>query len=218
MKSLEISRVASLPALAADVPHVLDALNVSFCSIDTVNWPVQYPYRPDVAFRMAWCPDGLLLHYRVSERYVRARYSDDNSDVFTDSCVECFIRNDVDPSFYYNIESNCIGTILVGVGQRPHRTRLTLDEMALVQRWSSLGCTSFEERKEPVSWDLALIVPAVVFAQHPLGLEEGATLWANFYKCGDELSEPHYLSWNPIEAENPNFHRPDCFGKIILKG
>jgi hypothetical protein len=49
-----------------------------------------------------------------------------------------------------------------------------------------------------------------------LRLEAGATLCANFYKCGDELSVPHYISWAPIEAEKPNFHRPDCFGKMVL--
>ena len=24
---------------------------------------------------------------------------------------------------------------------------------------------------------------------------------ANFYKCGDELQKPHFLSWNPIKIE-----------------
>ena len=37
---------------------------------------------------------------------------------------------------------------------------------------------------------------------------------ANFYKCGDELQTPHFLSWNPIKIENPDFHRPDFFGTL----
>ncbi len=39
-------------------------------------------------------------------------------------------------------------------------------------------------------------------------------LKANFYKCGDELQTPHFLSWNPIEIEKPDFHRPDFFGTL----
>ena len=37
---------------------------------------------------------------------------------------------------------------------------------------------------------------------------------ANFYKCGDELQTPHFLSWNPIQIEQPDFHRPDFFGTL----
>lgn len=212
---LEIPRIASLPSSAADVVDVLDSLHVDFHSIDTVNWPNEYPCCPDAAFRIAWCPDGFLLHYKVTEQYVRARYKEDNSDVWTDSCVECFIRN-VDTDSYFNIECNCIGTILVGMGAVGNRCRLTQDEMALVQRWSSLGDVPFEERSDIASWEVALIVPYALFARQPLRLEAGATLCANFYKCGDELSVPHYISWAPIEAEKPNFHRPDCFGKMVL--
>ena len=38
----------------------------------------------------------------------------------------------------------------------------------------------------------------------------------NFYKCASGSSQPHYLSWNPINTEKPDFHRPDFFGKIIF--
>jgi hypothetical protein len=40
---------------------------------------------------------------------------------------------------------------------------------------------------------------------------------ANFYKCGDELPTPHFLSWNPIEWKEPSFHRPEQFGKLIFE-
>jgi len=38
---------------------------------------------------------------------------------------------------------------------------------------------------------------------------QGRLFKANFYKCGDELPLPHYLSWNPIYTETPDFYRPD---------
>ena len=212
---LEIPRIASLPSSAADVANVLDSLNVEFHPIDIVNWPNEYPYCPNAVFRIAWCPDGLLLHYKVTEQHVRALYNVDNSDVWTDSCVECFIRN-ADSDSYYNIECNCIGTILVGMGAVGDRCRLSQEEMALVQRWSSLGDVPFEESSDINSWEVALIVPAALFARQPLCLESGATLYANFYKCGDGLSVPHYISWAPIEAPKPNFHRPDCFAEVVL--
>ena len=40
---------------------------------------------------------------------------------------------------------------------------------------------------------------------------------ANFYKCGDNMPQKHYLSWHPIEIEKPNFHRPDHFGTLYFE-
>ena len=114
IKSIAIPRVKALPQEAAEVPQLFDTMSVPFEPVATVNWPDEYPYRPDMAFRMAWCPEGLVLHYRVSEQSVRAVYGEDNGQVWTDSCVECFIRN-ADKDTYYNIECNCVGTLLVGL-------------------------------------------------------------------------------------------------------
>ena len=46
---------------------------------------------------------------------------------------------------------------------------------------------------------------------------DGKEIRANFYKCGDELDKPHYLSWNPINLEKPNFHCPEFFGTLFFE-
>lgn len=216
MKRLQIPHIPSLPSTAAEVPAMLDSLNVAFQPISSVNWPAEYPYCPVAAFRMAWCPDGLALHYRVTEQSVRARYAEDGGKVWTDSCVECFIRN-ADSNTYYNIECNCIGTLLAASGDSRHdRVPVEPSLRSAVLRWSSLGGEPFEECKESTAWEVALVIPASLFAAHPLRLEAGTLLRANFYKCGDELSVPHFLSWNPIEVVSPDFHRPEFFGELLL--
>ena len=40
------------------------------------------------------------------------------------------------------------------------------------------------------------------------------SLRANFYKCGDGTSVPHFLSWSHIETETPDFHCPEFFGNM----
>ena len=40
---------------------------------------------------------------------------------------------------------------------------------------------------------------------------------ANFYKCGDETLHPHFGCWNPVVAEEPNFHLPEFFGTLLCK-
>jgi hypothetical protein len=34
---------------------------------------------------------------------------------------------------------------------------------------------------------------------------------ANFYKCGDGLTVPHFVTWAPISTEKPDYHRPEFF-------
>lgn len=215
-KSICIPRINAMPHEANFVPQLLDAMDVPFESVATVNWPDEYPYCPEMKFRMAWCSEGIVLHYRVSEQSVRAVFGEDNGQVWTDSCVECFIRN-TDSDTYYNIECNCVGTLLVGLrGDDIGRCHMASETMAQVKRWASLGREPFGNRNELTTWELALVIPVTVFSKYPIRLEEGGRLRANFYKCGDDLPVPHFVSWNPITAEKPNFHRPDCFGELVL--
>lgn len=45
----------------------------------------------------------------------------------------------------------------------------------------------------------------------------GQNAGVNFYKCGDDLPKPHYLCWNPIKSETPDFHLPEFFGNAIFE-
>ena len=215
-KSILVPRITALPQEATEVPKILDEMSVAFEPVATVNWPGEYPYCPEAAVRIAWCPEGLVLHYRVNEQSVRAVYGEDNGQVWTDSCMECFIRN-IESETYYNMECNCVGTLLIGLrGEDVGRCHMAPEVMAQVKRWASLGREPFGECAEQTAWELALVIPATVFSKYPIHLEEGAHLRANFYKCGDDLPVPHFVSWNPITTEKPNFHRPECFGELIL--
>ena len=45
---------------------------------------------------------------------------------------------------------------------------------------------------------------------------EGLAMYGNCYKCGDLTVQQHYLSWNPMRCDTPQFHRPQDFGRLIL--
>nr|WP_321439227.1 carbohydrate-binding family 9-like protein [uncultured Bacteroides sp.] len=192
---------------------MMDQEKIEFNSIGFVNWD-SFPYRPNAKFRIAHSDNAILINYQVEEDAVRAIYGEDNDKVWTDSCVEFFV-SPANDGLYYNIESNCIGTVLLGVGEDRHgRGRAPLDVLAGIQRWASLGREPFEEREGKCSWELSLIIPYTVFFKHSINSLDGVVIKGNFYKCGDKLSTPHYLSWNPIKTENPDFHRPDFFGEL----
>ena len=215
---MEVKFIKSFVREAAALPQVLDSVGVPFESINHVNWPDEYPYRPEVKFRLGYSPNGLLVHYLVTEDSVRARYGQDNGHVWTDSCVEFFCQFEAG-DIYYNIETNCIGTVLLGAGKgRENRELGDADSVGSIQRWASLGRKPFEEREGQVTWELALIIPFTAFFKHRLRSFEGKTVRANFYKCGDELKQPHFLSWNPIELPKPDFHCPKFFGLLDFEG
>ena len=50
-----------------------------------------------------------------------------------------------------------------------------------------------------------------------VGNLDGKSFRAHFYKCGDKLQQPHFLSWNAIGNPKPNFHLPQFFGTIVFE-
>ena len=202
-----------LPAEPQLVPALLDAEGVEFVPIDSNNWAEAFPYAPKVAVRIAHTGSALLLHYRVSEDSVQA-VAADNGKVWEDSCCE-FFSVPAGDGVYYNMECNCAGQMLIGAGAgRKDRERATQPVLDTVARWSSLGRGPFAEKDAPATWEMAMVVPVSAFFKHNIENFCGRTIRANFYKCGDKLRKPHYLSWNPIDLPRPNFHCPEFFGEV----
>jgi hypothetical protein len=118
---------------------------------------------------------------------------------------------------YINIECNAIGTILAARGKdRFHRTPWGSEEIARISRNPSLGFDPFEEKHIPGGWALDMVIPATLLSSGQVCFEPGLRFAANFYKCGDALSRPHYYTWAPVLSERPDFHRPQCFGTLML--
>ena len=181
--------------------------------IDCLNWPDAFPYRPEVEFEI--CHSGADLHllYRVREDAVRAECAADGDHAWEDSCVEFFFEPRPGGG-YYNVECTCTGKLYLCHGmQRSGRQPLPEPLLKGIRRCSTLGSEPFGLRPGPVSWELRLDIPARTF-----GLErfDGLVARGNFYKCGDRLPVPHYLSWAPVGTPRPDFHRPEYFETIAF--
>ena len=206
---------------AGEIPAALDSAGVPFRQIGCVNWPDGFPYRPDVFFRTAHNGEELFLEFRVSEQSARAVTDTDQGPVWKDSCVEFFAAipgGEGNPAgeAYYNFECNCIGRLLLHHGIKGDRKPAPEETVRSVRRWSSLGDRPFAE-KGPLSWSLVEIIPAgAFFKDRPEGLG-GMRMRANFYKCGDDLAVPHFLSWAPVRTAKPDFHVPAFFGRLVFE-
>jgi len=168
----------------------------------------------NVQFSIGHDGSNIYLDYRVEEPQVRAVNTEFNSPVWEDSCVEFFIFLEGD-SFYYNFEINAIGTVLGGHGpDRNQREWLSPALLQQVETSPSLGREPFESIDHPTEWGVKVKIPIHVLEYSGLSDLTGKRGTANFYKCGDKLKQPHFLSWNPVLTDTPDFHLPEYFGEL----
>lgn len=205
---------------AQQIDSIFNTMNIEYHKIDVENWQ-GYNYHPDVQFRIAYSPTEIYLQYLVTENELKAVYEqDEESAPYKDSCVEFFCIPGED-STYYNLEMNCIGKgTFAGGAKRTERTRFGKETLSKIRRTSSLGTktlgikTLADNNGKPFTWQLTIALPVELFSLSEVKPLAGRTIKANFYKCGDQMPHPHYLSWNPIGTERPNFHTPTYFGNI----
>ncbi|MBC7757624.1 MAG: hypothetical protein H7069_02120 [Phormidesmis sp. FL-bin-119] len=192
-----------------DISEQLDTIQKH--GVSYVPWEA-YNYKPKVDFAIAYTDYALLLKFFVSENEVRAIYAKPNEPVYKDSCVEFFVsfENEME---YYNFEFNCAGTCLLGFGKgRNERLQLSDELIGRIRYQSLLKPSACPEAN--ISWELTLEIPFDVFHYHQIKTLKKKRGRANFYKCGDDLPKPHFLTWNKIETEEPDFHRPEYFGSF----
>ena len=128
--------------------------------------------------------------------------------------MEFFVK-DPAAGHYYNFEFNCIGTCLASKKRnREDREFVAPGDMSRIIRHTSLDKAVFEEKEGIFDWQLVVGIPFDIFGVDPGNVP--GILRANFYKCGDETSHPHYLSWNPVGTPSPDFHCPEFFGELVF--
>ena len=201
---------APLPALTGRAfdPGAEPFCDRDYAPIDRYAWPGDY--RPEARAYAAWSAAGLHALLCAREATIAAKVTDFGGAVWEDSCLECFLQPFPDDPRYLNIETNAAGAMLIGVGAgRENRTLLAA---------MPAGMDLSVSRHAGGWWAVAYTVPNGLF-QDIFGRVPGPgdALRGNFYCC-DETLHPHFGSWNPIAAPRPDFHRPECFGALALRG
>jgi hypothetical protein len=171
-----------------------------------------------VSFTIGHDGSNIYLNYHVEEPEVRAVNTEYNSPVWEDSCVEFFFSPSGDNAYYYNFECNAIGTILCGYGKDRHkREHLPESVLRKVVIKPSLGKKPIAGIWGASTWDLQLKIPKEVLVFNKIDSLSGLAANGNFYKCGDKLENPHYLSWEPVRTPDPNFHLSEHFGQLSFQ-
>ena len=207
---------------AMEIGAAMDEAGVEYNWIDVAQWPERNNgYKPEVRFRIAYSQQMLFIEYYVKEANIKALYSEDkDSKPFKDSCCEFFFSPECNNN-YYNMELNCIGKGTFAFrrgGRKGPKIAYGEEIMKRIFRYSTLGEAPIEtcgkENGELFEWKLTVAIPLECFTETPMEALQGKTMRANFYKCGDDMPKPHFLTWNRIELEKPDFHTPDFFGAL----
>ncbi|MBZ0155281.1 MAG: carbohydrate-binding family 9-like protein [Alphaproteobacteria bacterium] len=186
--------------------------------------PESSVHRPRTRVKLLYDDDGLFGIFSVEDRYIRCVHSRYMDPVYRDSCVEFFVRSRADTG-YFNFEFNCGGALLCSYITDPTRTSEGFREYAgiperdgrQVEIYHSMPAFIDPEIAEAVSWTLEFFIPFSLLEKYtgPLGELPGTRWRANFYKCGDGTSHPHWAAWSPVDALN--FHLPHCFGTLLFR-
>ena len=183
-------------------------------------------HRPRTRARLLWDDAWLAVLFVVDDRYVRAVAQGFNDSVCHDSCVEFFVAPGADPAedAYFNFEVNCGGTMLLyrcastaeQAGGSAATVEVPEEEGATIAMAHTQPRIVDPEIVGPTTWAVEYHLPWSLFENHfgPVTPGAGSVWRANFYKCGDRTSHPHWGSWAPVDSPRPNFHRPGSFRPI----
>lgn len=188
------------------------------------------PHRPRTEVRLLYDDTCIYGIFRVEDRYVRCVQRGYGAPVYKDSCVEIFLQpwqpGQPGAAGYFNFEFSCCGALLASFIKDPERTaggfkeftRLTEEELRSVGIYHSLPTEVEPEVAGTVTWFLEFSIPLSLLERYagPFGALGGRRWRANFYKCGDATSHPHWASWTPLDERN--FHLPRCFGTLRFAG
>lgn len=180
-------------------------------------------HRPVTQVKLVYDRNGIYGLFQVRDTYVRCVRTRFQDAVYKDSCVEFFVQPRPE-SGYFNFEFNCGGALLASYITDPARVpggfnnfvRLTDADARRLRIHHSLPAVIEPELTEEIIWTVEFFIPFALLEAHvgPVAIEKGAAWRANFYKCADDSSHPHWGAWSPVDELN--FHLPRCFGTLVF--
>jgi hypothetical protein len=177
---------------------------------------------PDTQAKLLYDDETIYVFFRVEDRYVRAIAETYHDPVYQDSCVECFFTPGKDlAQGYFNLEANCGGTFLLHhqIARGKDQREIAVEDCRKTSIVASQPKTVDPEITESTVWTVQYALPIAVLRKYaPVETPGPGVSWrANFYKCADHTSHPHWLTWNRVDKPDPDFHVPRYFGTIVFE-
>ncbi len=174
---------------------------------------------PETKVKLGYDENNIYVIFKVADKYVKAVAKEINGRVWEDSCVEFFFSPGPDMERgYFNLEANCKGVFLFQYHLNNGETNefVSAEDCDKINISHSLERNVETEIEEPLEWRIEYSIPFSVLEKY-MKVEKpgkGFSWRANFYKCADKTSHPHWLTWAPVDYPRPKFHLPEFFGRL----
>jgi hypothetical protein len=178
---------------------------VEQANLDELAWS-DFPEAPNTYAKGVVTDSSIVILMATDEKELRSCEQKVNGLVCRDSCMEFFFCPDANDARYLNFEVNALGVMHLGLGASRHDRTHPVSDMSI------FNCQSLISGG---IWYLRYEIPFAFIKEHFEKLSPVTT--ANFYKCGDDTGHEHYATWNRVGTENPDYHRPEYFGKVIFE-
>lgn len=194
---------------------MLEIRNDNICDAD--KWKLENKlwgsedYHIPVVSQVVYDEEGFIVKFTVEESDPLREKKNHLEFVHEDSCVEFFVNFSPETSEkYINFEVNALGSM--NVAFRSNKTDgvpLKIDEI------ESFHITTEIEKS---FWSVTYKIGYDFIRNYYPGfdIDNCTYIRGNFYKCGNNTSIRHYLSYFKIDLEQPNFHCPEFFGNIYV--
>jgi hypothetical protein len=173
---------------------------------------------PKTQAKTVYDNDYIHVIFRVEDNYVRAVAKKTQDCVCRDSCVEFFfVPNNTFEGVYFNLEINCGGTFLFHQQSAPRNGQeVAASDCEKIKVYHHLPKIIDPEITTPTVWAVEFSIPFSILENYTaISRPSKGVCWkANFYKCADSTSHPHWLTWNLVQKPTPDFHIPKYFGEI----
>lgn len=176
--------------------------------IDRVLWTEDCGIRAQG--QLCYTDEALFVHLRAAEQDIRAENTEPLSPVYEDSCLEFFFQLP-DSDNYFNFEINPNGCLCAQYGpEKADRTDLV--------RSDAEAYFDIQTGRTSDGWEVFYKIPLRFLRLFDPDYRFEGELAANLYKCGNKTVSRHYLAWQPVDLEAPDFHCPEFFGTMRFSG
>ena len=177
---------------------------------------------PGVQAKVAYDDRYIYVIWKVDDQFIKAVAKKHQDPVFQDSCVEFFFSPSASvEQGYFNLETNCGGTMLFKQrsGTDQPFVEIAPKHLDQLKISGSMPKRITKEIKEKTTWYLEYAIPFdMLGAYYEMDAPVSGSTWrANFYKCADKTSQPHWLTWSPVDHPTPKFHLPEYFGTLVFE-
>ena len=156
--------------------------------------------------------DSFYVHLETTEKNYLREEKGIIGFPYLDSCLEFFFAPMNDDTRYFNIEFNSNACVFFGFAGNAKTIMRQIPENDILEFFKPNIITGDD------NWEIYYEIPFELIIRYFPKFEvyDGKKIRANCFKCSDNSTPPHYLSWNLVEGEPFTFHKPECFGKMTF--